>query len=117
MKAELSLLQWLLVCLAVFGSYFVAATVAAVAFWLTRPLRPGLLGYVLSGIVITPIVYGSIAFCAYVAWEPEGRFFFGNNGETPQSFLAGIPGALGFFAVVGIPFGLVFWWRSRSRAG
>jgi hypothetical protein len=114
---EVTFIQWLLLIITIFAGYFVAATIAATAFWITRPLRPGPIGYALSGVIITPIVYGSVAFTAFVAWEPAGRIIFGNHGATTRdAFLGDILKLLGLFAVVGLPVGLFFWWRNRSGA-
>jgi hypothetical protein len=115
-QPELGLQEWLLAVVVIFSSYFAAATLAAPAFWLTRPLRPRLLGYLITGVLLTPIVYGSVAYAGYLAWEPTGRIVFGRPGETQQEFLASLPLVVVFCACVGLPGGFLVWLKARKRA-
>jgi hypothetical protein len=102
--------DWLVTTLTVFASYYVAATLASPIYWLTRPLRPSAFGYAFTGMLITPIIYGSVAMTGYLAWEPAGRIIFGRGTTTRHDFLAMMPLLLAVFTVLGIPAGL-YWWK------
>src|SRR5262249_24426583 len=96
---EIHVVQWFLFVFTIFASYFTAATLAGPLYWITRPLRPGWFGNAVTGSLITPIVYGSVAAVAYFAWDPAGQTIFGDHGMTREQFGADLPEMLLIFAV------------------
>ena len=94
--------EWLLAMAAVFASYFIAATLAAPVCTLCRPFRDSLVGSMLTGALMAPIIYGSIGLVAILAWEPVGRIMFGDHGESQADFVRGMPSFLGVVALVGV---------------
>ena len=100
---EVTFALWLALVAVIALSYFVAGTLAGIAYWLTRPLRPGLIGNALSGALIAPCIYGSVAATGYVFWNPVGAFVFGRSGDTREEFGTFVP----IMALIAVGIGLV----------
>ena len=91
--------------------YFGAGTLAGTAFWILRPVRHRLIGWVLTGFVIGALVYGAIGITGIIG------FYFGANlldlksaeeGWRLLPIIAGITGV-----VPGIPVGIYYWYQAR----
>ena len=91
--------------------YFVAGTLAGTAFWVLRPVRRWLIGWLLTGFVIAALVYGAIGITGIIG------FYFGANILDLKSAAEGwqllpmIAGITGVFP--GIPVGMYYWYQAR----
>ena len=100
----LSLREWLAVLGVIMGGYALAATTAGLVYAVSRPFRRTLVGSMVVGAVMTPLIYGSLGFMAWLFWEPAGRLIFGDAGTTRATFWDSLPfmvvvtGAIGLAA-------------------
>ena len=115
-EQPLSLVGWLATVATVFGSYFVAATLASPIYTLFRSIRSSLLGSMIAGAVVTPIVYGAVALVAATVWNPAGQFIFGRHGMTRTEFMGDFPILVVVFAAAGLFGGPLLRSQARGRA-
>jgi hypothetical protein len=97
----------------IIASYVGAGLLGGVGFWATRPLRRWLVGWVLSGIFIGTLVYGSVGLIGVLGYVYLGLniFDFKSHAEA-WSMLPWI--SLGCGTLTGGPLGAYYWSRERS---
>jgi hypothetical protein len=100
------------IIVAVPASYALAAVLAASAAFITRPLRANVVGWVLTGALMTPIVYGSVGLMLAVLYDPVGATFLEHS--TRHEVWAMIPLIMGLLAPMGGALGAYAWWRDRK---
>ena len=92
--------------------YFTAGAAGGIAFWTLRPLRRWLIGWVLTGFVISALVYGAIGLIGVLG------YYVGANILDLESAAEGwhlIPLISLITGVVpGIPVGIYYWYKNRS---
>ncbi len=94
------------------GSYLIAGSAGAAAFWALRPLRRTILGYALTGALLAMIAYGTIGLAMAVFYEPVGRIFLENSSpEEAWALVRTSPPVFGFF---GLCAGVWSWFK-RDR--
>src|SRR6266576_5674993 len=87
--------------------YFTAGVAGGIAFWTLRPLRRWLIGWVLTGFVISALVYGAIGLIGVLSYDVGANYWilsprrrdgtssrlFRSSRESSQAFqLASITG-------------------------
>jgi len=92
--------------------YFTAGAAGGIAFWTLRPLRRWLIGWVLTGFVISALVYGAIGLIGVLG------YYVGANILDLESAAEGwhlIPLISLITGVVpGVPVGIYYWYKNRS---
>jgi hypothetical protein len=104
---QLSFTDWVITVITVFASYFVAATLASPVYTLCRSIRGSVIGSMITGALLTPIIYTTVGGTAGIVWNPVGRLFFGDHGTTQAEFLHEIPELMLVFTCIGLIAGLV----------
>jgi hypothetical protein len=99
--------------LVVLASYTVASQVGALAFFVLRPLRRSVLGWMATGFVLATIAYGTIGLALAVFYDPVGREFLTNSTEAEAWQMVRFAPVLG---LVGLVAGVWLWWKARHRA-
>ena len=108
---ELPWITYFATIIAVPASYFLAGLLGATAAFLTRPLRANVLGWVLTGALLTPIAYGSVGLMLAVLYNPVGAAILENS--TRQEVWTMIPIIMGLLAPIGAVLGAYAWWRDQ----
>ena len=95
----------------VLGGYALAVVVLAVGLFLLRPLRPWFVGWVVSGYLISALVYGAIAIAGAVGFQYFGINLLDVESTReawdlvrPVGLLGGIVGAVAS----------AIWWLQRA---
>jgi hypothetical protein len=92
--------------------YFLGGTLAGVALWTLRPLRRWLLGWMLTGFVISALAYGAVGVTGI------GGLHVGANLLDFESAAEGwrlLPRLMLFTGLPGSLAGLYYWSRERRR--
>ena len=100
------------IIIAVPASYVLAGVVGASAAFLTRPLRVNVLGWVLTGALLSAIAYGSVGLMLAVWYNPVGATILEDSSKHEVWVL--IPIIMGFLAPIGAGLGVYAWWRDRQ---
>jgi hypothetical protein len=100
-RPSISFSEWLGTVATVFASYFVAATLASPVYTLCRAFRTSVAGSILTGALVAPIIYCSVAAVLILFWHPAGELFFGDHGITQPRLLTAMPWMLCLFALIG----------------
>ena len=101
------------VALVVVGSYVVAGQLGAFAFFLLRPLRPSLLGWMLTGFWIAFLAYGSVGVALAAFYDPVGRVFLDDSTAAEAWELVRLTPWLGAFGALA---GAWHWWFNIRHA-
>src|SRR6266568_829469 len=95
----------------VIAGYFLAGTLGGLVFWVLRPVRRWLVGWILTGFIITSLVYGSIGLIGVLG------FYMGVNILDLQSGAEGwvlIPEVSLLLGVIGgIPLGIYYLHKNK----
>jgi len=94
------------------GSYLVAGLVGAGAVFLLRPVRRGVIGWVLTGMLVAIIAYDTIGLALAVFYDPVGAIILDHSSQADAWAL--IPFMTACVAVLGAATGAYCWWRARS---
>jgi len=92
--------------------YFLAGTLGGFAFWVLRPWRRLLIGWVLTGFIISALVYGSIGVIGVISYY-AGVNILDLKSATEGWRLVPIV-ALITGVVPGIPVGIYYWYKNRT---
>jgi hypothetical protein len=109
---ELPWPTYLAVVLVVPASYVAAALSGGTAAFLLRPLRGHLIGWMLSGAVVSACIYGSVGLALAVFFNPVGAAILENS--TRQEAWNSILPLVALLSPVGALVGGYFWWRDRQ---
>jgi hypothetical protein len=91
-------------------AYFVGGIGGATVVWALRPLRRWVLGWILTGILVATVAYGSVGLLGTLLYVNAGINIF--DFDSPAQAWTALPAvtiAIGLLA--GIPGGLFFWWK------
>ena len=108
--------SWVALVATVAVVYASAATCSAITFWLARPIRRGLLGYLAMGAIVAPVLFASAALVGYLAWASGGQLLFGRFGASRRIFLQHLPVILAGCAALGSLIGAADWAHRRRPA-
>jgi len=92
--------------------YFLAGTLGGFAFWVLRPWRRWLIGWVLTGFVISGLVYGSIGVIGVVSYYAGANILDLKSAAEGWRLLPIV--ALITAVVPGIPVGIYYWYKNRN---
>jgi hypothetical protein len=93
-------------------SYVVASQVGALAFFVLRPLRRSVLGWMATGFAIAVVAYGTVGLAMAIFYDPVGRLFL--RDSTPQEAWAMVK-FTPFLGIVGALAAAWQWRKARSR--
>jgi hypothetical protein len=96
--------------LVVWGSYLLASQIGAFAYFLFRPLRPRLFGWLVTGYVLAVVAYGTIAIALALFFDPVGQIFLEDSTRAEAWAMVRVTPWLG---IVGAAGGMWQWWKGR----
>jgi len=90
--------------------YVMAGLIGGAAIWALRPIRRWLVGWLLNGVVVACVAYGSIGLLGAILYQGTGINLF--DYASPAEAWRDLPGMIiGIGLTVGIPGGAYFWWK------
>ena len=93
-------------------SYIVASQTGALAFFVLRPLRRSVLGWMATGFAIAVIAYGTIGLALAIFYDPVGREFLRDSTQQEAWEMVKFTPLLG---IVGVLAAAWQWRKARSR--
>jgi hypothetical protein len=91
--------------------YFLAGTAGGFTFWLLRPVRRWLIGWVLTGFIISALVYGSIGLIGVLSYYVGANILDLKSAAEGWNLIPIISLITG--VVPGIPVGIYYWYKNR----
>ena len=96
----------------VFGSYLVAGQIGAFAFFVLRPLRSNIFGWMLTGFAFAIAAYGTIGVAIAAFFDPVGKVLdMDGTAEEAWETVRYTPW-LGF---LGMAAGAWYWWHQKKH--
>lgn len=95
--------------LLVFGSYFVAGAIGGPTFTLLRPLRQWVYGWVVTGIMLAVIAYGTMGVAMAAFFDQAGKYILHDSSQAEAWQM--IPWVTTFLGLMGGCFGLAKWFQ------
>ena len=93
------------------GSYVVAGQIGALAFFLLRPMRRSVVGWMLTGFWIAFAAYGTVGVALAVFHEPVGALFLEDSSQLEVWQLVRWTPWMGGIGVIG---GAWQWWKEHA---
>jgi hypothetical protein len=95
----------------IIAGYFIAGTLGGFAYWLLRPMRRWLLGWMLTGFVISALTYGAVGVTGVLGYYVGANILDLDSVAEGWGLIPWLSLLTGVFP--GIPLGIYYWHKNR----